>query len=274
MKKLKNKVIVITGGSRGIGLAIALRLAADGAKIAILAKTDQLNPKLPGTIFTAAKAIAEAGGKPLPVKCDIRDEKQVADAFAQVICEFDGIDVLINNASAISLTDTTNTDMKRFDLMQAVNGRGTYLCSKLAIPHLRNSKNPHILTLSPPLNLNPQWFGSHLAYTISKYTMSMCTLGLAKELSCCGIAVNSLWPEFIIDTAAIANMPNGDELKRHSRKPEIMAEAAHWILRQKACKVSGNFFIDSEVLKNNGQENLSSYAVNPDLELIRDIFLD
>ncbi|MCA9817666.1 MAG: SDR family oxidoreductase, partial [Cyanobacteria bacterium HKST-UBA01] len=173
MKKLKNKVIVITGGSRGIGLAIALRLAADGAKIAILAKTDQLNPKLPGTIFTAAKAIVEAGGKALPIKCDIRDEKQVADAFAQVICEFDGIDVLINNASAISLTDTTNTDMKRFDLMQAVNGRGTYLCSKLAIPHLRNSKNPHILTLSPPLNLNPQWFASHLAYTISKYTMSM-----------------------------------------------------------------------------------------------------
>lgn len=274
MKKLKNKVIVITGGSRGIGLAIALRLAADGAKIAILAKTDQLNPKLPGTIYTAANAIVEAGGKALPIKCDIRDEKQVADAYAQVICEFGGIDVLINNASAISLTDTTNTDMKRFDLMQAVNGRGTYICSKLAIPHLRKSKNPHILTLSPPLNLNPQWFGSHLAYTISKYTMSMVTLGLAKEMACCGIAVNSLWPEFIIDTAAIANMPNGKEMTRHSRKPEVMAEAAHWILRQKACKVSGNFFIDSEILKNNGQDDLSSYAVNPELELIRDIFLD
>lgn len=274
MKKLKNKVIVITGGSRGIGLAIALRLAADGAKIAILAKTDQLNPKLPGTIYTAANSIVEAGGKALPIKCDIRDEKQVADAYARVICEFGGIDVLINNASAISLTDTSSTDMKKFDLMQAVNGRGTYLCSKLAIPHLRKSKNPHILTLSPPLNLNPQWFGSHLAYTISKYTMSMCTLGLSEELKCCGIAVNSLWPEFIIDTAAIANMPNGKEMTRYSRKPAIMAEAAHWILRQKACKVSGNFFIDSEILKNNGQDDLSSYAVNPDLELIRDIFLD
>lgn len=269
---LKNKVCFITGGSRGIGLAIALRAAQDGASIVVAAKTDQPHPKLPGTIHTAASAITNAGGKALAVVCDIREEAQVKAAVDKTIEHFGAIDILVNNASAISLTGTQATEMKRFDLMQSVNGRGTFVCSKYAIEHLLKSDNPHILNISPPLNLNPRWFGPHLAYTMAKYGMSLCTLGMAEEFKG-KIAVNSLWPETAIATAAVGNLLGGEKALEACRKPEIMADAAYQILTG-GVHDSGNFYIDSDVLKRAGVSDFTPYAVNPDSRLIPDFFLD
>lgn len=270
---LQGKTIVITGASRGIGLAIGLRAAQDGANIVILAKTTEDHPKLPGTIHTAAAEIAAAGGKALPLQCDIRFEDQVSACFEKAIETFGGIDVLVNNASAISLTPTLKTEMKRFDLMHQVNTRGTFLCSKLAIPALKAASNPHILTLSPPLNLNSRWFKNHCAYTIAKYGMSMCTLGMAEELKRDGIAVNSLWPETAIDTAAVRNLLGGESTVKGCRKPEIVADAAYWILTQPSKECTGNFFIDSEVMQKAGAADLTEYAVKPGTPLVPDFFL-
>lgn len=271
-KSLKEKVCFITGASRGIGLAIALRAARDGASIVIAAKTDQPHPKLPGTIHTAASAVTAAGGKALPLICDIREEAQVKAAIEKTIAHFGAIDILVNNASAISLTGTQATDMKRYDLMQAVNGRGTFVCSKYAIEHLLKRQNPHILNISPPLNLNPRWFGPHLAYTMAKYGMSLCTLGMAEEFKG-KIAVNSLWPETAIATAAVGNLLGGEKALAACRKPEIMADAAYQILTG-GVHDSGNFYIDTDVLKGAGVSDFSPYAVNPDSQLIPDFFLD
>jgi citronellol/citronellal dehydrogenase len=269
---LKGKTLFITGGSRGIGLAIALRAAADGANVVIAAKTVEPNPKLPGTIHTAAREIEAAGGKCLPVQCDIREEAQIARAVAAAAERFGGIDILVNNASAISLTGTMETPLKRFDLMFGINVRGTYATSQACIPHLRKAANPHILTLSPPLNMNPRWFENHVAYTMAKYGMSMCVLGMAREFQEAGIAVNALWPRTIIATAALQMIPGIDA--EHGRRPEIMADAAHWILRQPARACSGNFFIDEDVLRNAGIADLQKYAVDPSKPLMPDLFLD
>lgn len=274
MTTLKGKTLFITGASRGIGLAIGLRAAQDGANVVIAAKTVDAHPKLPGTIHTAAADIEKAGGKALAVQCDIRFEEQVAAALEQAQKIFGGIDILINNASAISLTDTAGTDLKRYRLMHEINVGGTFLVSRLAIPYLKKGTNPHILTLSPPLNMNAKWFKGHLAYTMSKYGMSMCTLGLAEELRGDGIAANSLWPETAIATAAIKNLLGGEEAIKGSRKPEIVADAAHWILTQPAKTCTGNFFIDTEVLAWAGIHDLAPYAVQPGHKLVRDFFLD
>ena len=239
MATLKGKTLFITGGSRGIGLAIALRAAADGANIVIAAKTAEPNPKLPGTIFSAAREIEAAGGRCLPVQCDIRDEAQIAAAVAAGAGRFGGIDVLVNNASAISLTGTMETPMKRFDLMFGVNVRGTYAASQACVPHLRKAANPHVLTLASPINLNPAWFRRHVAYTMAKYGMSMCVLGMAEEFREAGIAVNALWPRTIIATAALQMIPGVDSGR--GRKPEIMADAAHWILTQPAAQLHRQF---------------------------------
>lgn len=270
---LQGKTLFITGASRGIGLAIALRAARDGANIAVAAKTTEPHPKLPGTIFTAAEAIERAGGRALPVAVDIRDEAQVQRAVAQTVERFGGIDVLVNNASAISLTDTLSTPMKRFDLMHQINTRGTFVCSQACIPHLKRAANPHILNNSPPLNMNPRWFQAHVAYTMAKYGMSMCVLGMAAELGPDGIAVNALWPRTAIATAAI-ELLGGDEMSARSRKPEIMADAAYWVLTQDSRKVTGNFFIDDEVLRKAGVTDLTAYAVDPTKPLAEDFFLD
>jgi len=232
MATLKGRTLFMTGGSRGIGLAIALRAAADGANVVIAAKTVEPNPRLPGTIHTAAREIQAAGGQCLPVQCDIRDETQIANAVAAAVERFDGIDILVNNASAISLTGTLETPMKRFDLMFGINVRGTYATSQACVPHLRKASNPHILTLSPPLNLKPRWFRNHVAYTMAKYGMSMCVLGMAEEFREAGIAVNALWPRTIIATAALQMIPGVDPAR--GRKPEIMADAAHAILTSDA----------------------------------------
>ncbi len=274
MTSLNGRVLLITGASRGIGLAIALRAARDGAKIAILAKTVEEDPRLPGTIYTAANDIETAGGKALAIKCDVRNEEEVKSAIESSAEHFGGLDALINNASAISLTGTEKTEMKRFDLMHQVNARATYMCSKYAIPYLRGSSNPHILTLSPPLNLSARWFAPHLAYTMSKYGMSMCTLGLAEELKKDGIAVNSLWPETGIATSAVKNLLGGDAAMKKCRTPDIVADAAHWILTRPARETTGNFFIDVDVMRRAGVKDLSAYAISPDEELIRDFFLD
>lgn len=271
---LAGKTLVITGASRGIGLAVALRAAEDGANIAILAKTVEEDSRLPGTIHSAAKEIEERGGKALALKCDVRHEEEVVDAIKKTVDRFGGLDVLVNNASAISLTPTADTEMKRYDLMNQVNARATFMCSKHAIPHLKNSSNPHILTMSPPLNMNPRWFTHHLAYTMAKYGMSMCTLGMSQELKKVGIAVNSLWPETGIATAAVKNLLGGDEAMKKCRKPEIVADAAHWILTQKATECTGNFFIDVDVIRSSGVDDLSKYAIDPSGELMRDFFLD
>jgi citronellol/citronellal dehydrogenase len=271
-KSLKNKVCLITGASRGIGLAIALRAAQDGASIVVAAKTDEPHPKLPGTIHTAANAINAAGGNALAVVCDIRQEDQVKAVVDKTIEHFGALDILVNNASAISLTGTQATDMKRFDLMQTVNGRGTFVCSKYAIEHLLKSQTPHILNISPPLNLNPRWFGPHLAYTMAKYGMSLCTLGMAEEFKG-KIAVNSLWPESAIATAAVGNLLGGEKALTACRKPEIMADAAYQILTGDVHE-SGNFYIDTDVLKRAGVSDFTPYAVNPDSRLIPDFFLD
>jgi citronellol/citronellal dehydrogenase len=272
MASLKGKTLFITGGSRGIGLAIALRAARDNANVVIAAKTVEPHPKLPGTIHTAAREIEAAGGRCLPAQCDIRDEAQIASALAAALERFGGIDILVNNASAISLTGTMETPLKRFDLMFGINVRGTYAVSQACIPHLRKAANPHILTLSPPLNLNPRWFKNHLAYTMAKYGMSMCVLGMAEEFRADGIAVNALWPRTAIATAALQMIPGMD--LRRARKPEIMADAAHWILTQPARACSGNFFIDDEVLRKAGAPDLGKYAVDPSKTPYADFFLD
>jgi citronellol/citronellal dehydrogenase len=270
---LAGKTLFVTGASRGIGLAIARRAAADGANVAIAAKTDAPHPKLPGTVHTAAAEIEAAGGRALPLVCDIRSEEQVEAAVAKTVETFGGLDVLVNNASAISLTGTLETPMKRFDLMHAVNVRGTFLCSQKCLPHLLRAENPHILNLAPPLNLDPKWFANHLAYTMAKYGMSMCVLGMAAEYRDRGVAVNALWPRTAIATAAIA-MIGGEAMLAHSRKPEILADAAHWILTRPARETTGNFFLDDEVLARAGVVDLERYAVQPGADLVTDFFLD
>ena len=272
MADLKGKTLFITGASRGIGLAIALRAARDGANIAVAAKTTEPHPKLPGTIYTAAKEIEAAGGKALPLVVDIRDEEMVGDGIAQTVATFGGIDILINNASAISLTGTLDTEMKRYDLMHSINTRGTFLCSKLCIPHLKQAENPHVLNLSPPLNMEERWFAPHVAYTMAKFGMSMCILGMAGEFRRAGIAFNALWPRTTIATAAVRNLLGGEEMVRGSRKPEIMADAAHVILTRSARDFSGNFCIDEEVLASAGVTDLTSYAVDPTAALVPDFF--
>ena len=274
---LAGKRVFVTGGSRGIGLAIALRAARDGASIAIAAKTADPHPKLPGTIFTAASQIDDAGGRALAIQCDIRDENQITDAIEQAAAEFGGIDILINNASAINLTNTESTPAKRFDLMMGVNTRGTFLTSQAAIPHLRKSaqdgRNPHILMLSPPLSMKGKWFKPHLAYTMAKYGMSMCVLGLADELKRDGIAVNALWPRTAIDTAALAMIPGVDTA--FCRTTEIISDSAYIILNRESKECSGNFFIDDEVLASAGITDLDKYAVVPGTkEFINDLYID
>ncbi len=274
---LAGKRVFVTGGSRGIGLAIALRAAKDGASIAIAAKTADPHPKLPGTIFTAASQIEDAGGRALAIQCDIRDENQITAAIEQAAAEFGGIDILINNASAINLTNTESTPAKRFDLMMGVNTRGTFLTSQAAIPHLRKSaqdgRNPHILMLSPPLSMKGKWFKPHLAYTMAKYGMSMCVLGLADELKRDGIAVNALWPRTAIDTAALAMIPGVDTA--FCRTTEIISDSAYIILNRESKECSGNFFIDDEVLASAGITDLDKYAVVPGTkEFINDLYID
>jgi len=273
MSDLKDKTLFITGASRGIGKAIALRGARDGANIAVAAKTNRPHPKLPGTIYTAAEEIEAAGGRALPCIVDIRFEDQVQAAIDQTVEEFGGIDVLVNNASAIHLTDTVSTPMKRYDLMHQINTRGTFLCSQKCIPHLEKADNPHILNLSPPLNMEAKWFAPHVAYTMAKFGMSMCVLGMAEELKPNGIAVNALWPRTTIATAAVRNLLGGDEMVRASRKPEIMADAAHAILTKPSRECTGNFFIDDGVLQSEGITDLSAYAVDPTAELMPDFFV-
>jgi citronellol/citronellal dehydrogenase len=268
---LAGKTLFITGASRGIGLAIAVRAARDGANIVIAAKTGTPHPKLPGTIHTAAAEVEAAGGKALPLIVDIRFEEQVYRAVEQAVARFGGIDILVNNASAISLTGTLETPMKRFDLMMGVNVRGTFLCSQACLPHLKQSANPHILTLSPPLDMRPQWFAPHAAYTISKYGMSMCVLGMAEEFREVGIAVNALWPRTIIATAALQVIP-GAESER-GRTPEIVADAAWHILTGSSRSTTGNFFIDDEVLAAAGITDLSRYAVAKGQPLRSDLFI-
>jgi citronellol/citronellal dehydrogenase len=271
MHTLKGKTVFITGGSRGIGQAIALRAARDGANVVLAAKTERPHPKLPGTIFTVAEAIEAAGGKALPIRTDIREEDEVRAAVKQAVDTFGGIDVLVNNASAISLTGTLETPMKRFDLMFGVNVRGTYLVSQACLPHLKQSGNPHILTLSPPLNMDPKWFAPHLAYTMAKYGMSMCVLGMAAEFAADGIAVNALWPRTVIDTAALAMIP-GVERER-CRTVEIMADAAHAIVTTPSRERTGQFLIDEEVLRQAGVSDFDRYAVKPGMALLPDLFL-
>jgi len=274
---LQGKRIFVTGGSRGIGLAIALQAARDGAAIAIAAKTSDPNPKLPGTIHTAAEEIRAAGGTALPIQCDLRDEIQIADAVAQAAKEFGGIDILINNASAINLTRTEDTPAKRFDLMFDVNVRGTFLTSQAAIPYLRESaaagRNPHILTLSPPLSMKAKWFKNHVAYTMAKYGMSMCVLGMSEEFKRDGIAVNALWPRTAIDTAALQMIPGVDTAA--CRTPEILADSAYIILNRNSKECSGNFFVDDEVLASEGITELEKYSVVPGTkDFLLDFFLD
>jgi citronellol/citronellal dehydrogenase len=270
---LKNKVMFITGASRGIGLAIALKAAKDGARIVIAAKTAAANDKLPGTIYSAAAEIKTAGGEALAIQCDVRDEEQIKAAIAKAVETFGGIDIVVNNAGAIQLTNTEQTEMKRFDLMQSVNARAVFMVVKHALPYLKKSTNAHVLNLSPPLNLDADWLAPHLAYTLSKYGMSLCTLGQAAELKKFGIAVNSLWPETAIDTSAIRNLLGGDQSVQASRKPEIVADAAYWIFNQPAATCSGNFFIDSAVLTAAGETDLTKYAVDPTATLLPDFFL-
>ena len=276
MTTLAGKTLFITGATRGIGHAIALRAAADGANVVVAGKTTEPHPKLPGTIFTAALAVEEAGGQSLAIALDVRVEAQVIEAMEAAATCFGGIDILVNNASAISLTGTLDTPMKRYDLMHEVNVRGTFMCSQNALPHLLKSSNPHILNIAPPLHstISPRWFGPHLAYTMSKYGMSLCVLGMAAEFREKGVAVNALWPRTAIDTEAI-RLIAGEEARRKTRSPKIMADAAHWILTQPSRKVTGRFFVDDEVLRNAGVSDFSQYR-NPDVaedDLMPDFFL-
>ena len=276
MTSLKGKTLFITGASRGIGLAIGLRAARDGANVAIAAKTAEPNPKLPGTVFTAAKEIDAAGGKGLALVCDIRFEDQIAAAVAKTVETFGGIDILVNNASAISLTGTEHTPMKRYDLMHQINTRGTFACSQACIPHLKKSAAAHgvahILNISPPLNMETRWFAPHVAYTMAKFGMRMCVLGMAGEFKAAGVAVNALWPRTTIATAAIKNLLGGDAGMRGSRKPDIMGDAAHAILT-KSRDFTGQFLIDDDVLRADGKTDFSEYAVDPTAQLLPDYFI-
>ena len=272
-RSLSGKVLVMSGGSRGIGLAIALRAAHDGAKVAIIAKTEQPHPNLEGTIYTAAEEIRASGGEALPIAGDVRDDERVEAAIQQVVDQFGGIDICVNNASAIDLSTVESIVMKRYDLMQDINTRGTFVLTKACLPHLKQAANPHVLTLSPPLNLNPAWFGRNLAYAIAKYGMSMCTLGFAEEFKDYGVAANSLWPRTTIATAAIRNLLGGEEAMRRSRDPRIVADAAHAILTRPSRECTGNFFVDEDVLAEEGITDLSSYG-GVEGELQTDIFLD
>lgn len=270
---LKGKTLFITGASRGIGHAIGLRAAKDGANIAIVAKTSEPHPKLPGTIHSAAEDMVKAGGKALALQVDIRDEAAVLAAVQKTVETFGGIDVLVNNASAISLTGTLETEMKRYDLMHQINTRGTFLCSKACIPHLARSSNAHILNLSPPLNMEARWFAPHVAYTMAKFGMSMCVLGMHEELRPKGIAVNALWPRTAIATAAVQNLLGGDMAIKGSRTVDIMSDAAHAILTKPSKDCTGNFFIDEDVLRKEGVTDFTKYAVDPTAELIPDFFV-
>ncbi len=273
MSTLQGRTLFITGATRGIGLAIALRAARDGANIVIAAKTDEPHPKLPGTLSSAAADIEAAGGQALAIKTDIREEDQIATAVEKTLERFGGIDILINNASAISLTGTLQTPMKRFDLMHQVNARGTFAVSQACLPHLLKADNPHILNLSPPLSLNPKWFKNHCAYTMAKYGMSLCVLGMAEEFREQGVAINALWPRTAIYTAAIAML--GSAVKpEHCRTSDIVADAAHAILTRDSRRCSGNFFIDEEVLQEEGVTDFSRYAVDPNGHLLPDFFID
>lgn len=272
MSTLSGKTLFISGASRGIGKAIALRAARDGANVVIAAKTAEPHPRLPGTVFSAAEEIEAAGGKALPCIVDIRFEDQVKAAVEKAVETFGGIDILVNNASAISLTSTLATTMKRYDLMHQVNTRGTFLCSQACLPHLLKADNPHILNLSPPLNMETKWFAPHVAYTMAKFGMSMCVLGMAGEFKDKGVGVNALWPKTAINTAAI-RMILGPEGGNGARKPTIMADAAHWILNQSSKEVTGNFFIDEEVLSSAGTSDLDQYAVVPGNDLLPDFFV-
>ncbi|MBX3709256.1 MAG: NAD(P)-dependent oxidoreductase [Gammaproteobacteria bacterium] len=270
---LKDKVIFITGASRGIGREIALRCAREGAKIVIAAKSSEPHPTLEGTIYSVADEVGKAGGKALPVIVDVRDENMVSEAIKKTVETFGGIDVLINNASAIHLGSTLDIPMKRFDLIFAVNVRATFMCSKLCIPYLKEAANPHILNLSPPLNMNPKWFKKHVAYTMSKYGMSMCTLGMAEEFKKYGIAVNSLWPKTLIATAAIS--VNISKLLYHaSRKPDIVADAAHEIITTDSRDLTGNFFIDEAILRQRGVTDFKKYAMHKFMPVVSDLFVE
>ena len=274
MAGLQGRTLFISGASRGIGLAIALRAARDGANVALIAKTAEPHPKLEGTVFTAAEEIEAAGGTALPIVGDIRDEDGVLAAVEQTVERFGGIDIAINNASAIALEGSESLPMKRYDLMQDINARGTFLVSRACVPHLRRGTNPHVLTLSPPLNLDPRWFAPHVAYTIAKYGMSMITMGMAAEYAEDGIAFNALWPRTIIATAAVQNLLGGDAAMARSRRPEIMADAAHAILCRDSRSATGNFYIDDDVLAEEGVTDLEPYAYVEGAELAPDLFLD
>jgi citronellol/citronellal dehydrogenase len=273
MSSLKGKTLFITGASRGIGLAIALRAARDGANVAIAAKTTEPHPRLKGTIYTAADDVRAAGGKALPLVCDIRDEAQVMTAIEKTIAEFGGIDICVNNASAISLTNSQATDMKRFDLMMGINTRGTFMVSKYCIPHLKKADNPHILMLSPPLDMKPKWFEHSTAYSIAKYGMSLCVLGLSAELRSAGIAVNALWPRSTIATAAVGNLLGGEAMMRASRTPDIMGDAAYAIFTKPAREFTGQFVIDDKVLYDSGVRDFARYRVDPSVPLMSDFFV-
>jgi citronellol/citronellal dehydrogenase len=272
-KTLKGRTLFITGASRGIGYAIAMRAARDGANVVIAAKTTEPNAKLPGTIYTAAADIEAAGGRALPLAVDVRDEAQVRAAVGEAVKKFGAIDVLVNNASAISLTSTAGTPMKRYDLMHGINVRGSFLCMQACVEHLLKSDNPHVLELSPPISLDPKWYGPHVAYTLSKMNMSLLVLGWAEEFRAEGIAANALWPRTLIATAAVQNLLGGDEMVRRSRTPEIMGDAAHAILTRPSRACTGNFFIDDEVLAAEGVTDFSKYASDPTIEPLTDLFL-
>jgi citronellol/citronellal dehydrogenase len=273
MTNFKNKTIIMSGGSRGVGLEIAKALGKDGANIVILAKTTEPHPTLPGTIFTAAEEIEKVGGTALPVVCDIRFEEQVEGAVTQAVEKFGGIDICINNASAIHLTDTINTPMKRYDLMHNINVRGTFMLSQKCIPHLKEGNNPHILTLSPPIDIDRKWFGLTLAYTTAKYGMSLVAHGLAEELQKYNIASNCLWPRTSLDTAAVRNVI-GSELIKGSRKPSIYADAAYAVLKRESSTCTGNFFLDQDVLEEEGVTDFDKYAIDPEAILVSDFFVD
>ena len=271
---LRNRTLFITGASRGIGLAIALRAARDGANVIVAAKTAEPHPKLPGTIYTAARAIEEAGGRALPLVVDVREEDEVAAAVEKAVATFGGIDILVNNASAISLTGTLQTPTRIYDRMMTVNTRGTFVCSQACLPHLKRAENPHILNLSPPLNMDPRWFAPHVAYTMAKYGMSLCVLGMAREFAGDGIAVNALWPRTAIATAAIEFAVGNEALLKFCRKPEIVADAAHAILSERSRDRTGQFLIDDEVLAAAGITDFDRYQVEPGAPLALDFFLD
>jgi citronellol/citronellal dehydrogenase len=273
MASLQGKTIFITGASRGIGKAIGLRAARDGANIVVAAKTTEPHPKLDGTVYTAVKELEAAGGKALACITDIRFEEQVQAAVDKAVQTFGGIDILVNNASAINISGTLDTPMKRYDLMHGINTRGTFLTSKLCLPHLLKAANPHILNISPPLNMQPHWFADHVAYTMAKFGMSMCVLGMAEEFKEKGVAVNALWPRTVIATAAVQNLLGGNEVIRRCRKPEIMADAAHAILTRSSREFTGNFAIDEDILRSAGVTNFDPYAVEPGQELQVDIFV-